>query len=794
MKHVIQKLLNRFKSERDYNAFCPQSRNPQNMPHSQSCSSFTEKCPSLTEKGRSLTEMLGVLAVIGVLTVASLVGYTYAINKFKTNDLIEELNRRSLALSAQILSAAVSLDQQEFGDKTRQGYVVRSFILNSDPSYFEINVMHIPTKVCKMLLGSGWNVPILIYANDKVYTNNDYVCGEADEASMRFIFSADLLGDGSPLLPCEGNDDCGKCETCTDNKCQNPKGYIYYYGQCVVGNPCGDEAVWDEEAQKCRCPSGQVFVRDRCELFVNCPAGAKWDDAMQMCVCTDPTMTYDELTKSCLPNTCKSGEWPTRFWGLRQWQSIPEWISKCCPLGQESAQYNENGQESAIGFCCKKGYISVREKEEAPDSSGTPNTYRTSFCVANYCPEDQPTSFYTGDIEVPICCPKGITAAARFGADQKEYRAGVCCPKGYTVYKNEYSYCVPETCPSDTPERITYMRTNGGGGRPFRDDVPICCPKDVTVAAKCNEAGVCVGGGQCCQPGSEVVNTNGTTRCSMQSCPASEHIVQYYVNYGLVNKCCPLDVKVAAVQDSDLVFYKEGVCCKPNEKRVDTGSGSFCSPAECSADKPVELHYKVESVLTLKCCPIGTKAAANYSSSGSGDVRGMCCAPDESSNLSSIWMGSICMKDTCPAGQNKLSFYLGTKDQGPAEYTRCCPENVTAAALYNSSGISNSRLQMGQCCAQGEQSYRGYKGSVCAPLSCGGSTRRMTLTVDGFSVPKCCPLSTKAVAMTSVQNVVNDAGVCCGPTEIVVNPTKSNSRCQACPVGLQPNDSGTKCI
>ena len=42
--------------------------------------------------GRSMVEMLGVLAIIGVLSVGAMSGYSNAMRKYKTNKLVSEYN------------------------------------------------------------------------------------------------------------------------------------------------------------------------------------------------------------------------------------------------------------------------------------------------------------------------------------------------------------------------------------------------------------------------------------------------------------------------------------------------------------------------------------------------------------------------------------------------------------------------------------------------------------------------------------------------------------------------------
>ena len=45
----------------------------------------------INESGRSMIEMLGVLAIIGVLSVGGIAGYTKAMNKYRTNKVIDQV-------------------------------------------------------------------------------------------------------------------------------------------------------------------------------------------------------------------------------------------------------------------------------------------------------------------------------------------------------------------------------------------------------------------------------------------------------------------------------------------------------------------------------------------------------------------------------------------------------------------------------------------------------------------------------------------------------------------------------
>ena len=59
------------------------------------------------EKGRSMVEMLGVLAVIGVLSVGGIMGYRFAMDKYRVNETLNELQIRVADLSRQMLNLYV---------------------------------------------------------------------------------------------------------------------------------------------------------------------------------------------------------------------------------------------------------------------------------------------------------------------------------------------------------------------------------------------------------------------------------------------------------------------------------------------------------------------------------------------------------------------------------------------------------------------------------------------------------------------------------------------------------------
>ena len=52
---------------------------------------MNKMCRTTIQDGRSMIEMLGVLAIIGVLSVGGIAGYSKAMMKFKINKTIDQM-------------------------------------------------------------------------------------------------------------------------------------------------------------------------------------------------------------------------------------------------------------------------------------------------------------------------------------------------------------------------------------------------------------------------------------------------------------------------------------------------------------------------------------------------------------------------------------------------------------------------------------------------------------------------------------------------------------------------------
>ena len=159
---------------------------------------------SRNERGRSMVEMLGVLAVMGVLSIGGVAGYRYAIDKMNANDIINEVRKRAVTASQQrILGQNISLT--EYGDNGRIKGLYDVAVTNDytgDKGFFALTVSNVPQRVCDEILKQDWAMPVAT-AVGGVVVDDDTTCAEG-ENEMLFAFANTL---DSSLVPGEGNED-----------------------------------------------------------------------------------------------------------------------------------------------------------------------------------------------------------------------------------------------------------------------------------------------------------------------------------------------------------------------------------------------------------------------------------------------------------------------------------------------------------------------------------------------------------------------------------------------------------
>ena len=213
----------------------------------------------ILQTGRSMIEMLGVLAIIGVLSIGGLLGYRRAVNNHQANQILDDVNRfafvilerSGLALDAEIGKG----DFVESGIYTLEGYQ------DIEPEQFSITVFDVPRGVCEALLSKAaveYAVRVKEHgSNDGPLYDSKHqdLCQNTNDIVLYF-------GDTSDL--CYPADVSAGETRCNDCRCD---------GYCVVDSVTGEDVC---------CPAGQKAANgvctagatgQPCTTNANCTAG-----------------------------------------------------------------------------------------------------------------------------------------------------------------------------------------------------------------------------------------------------------------------------------------------------------------------------------------------------------------------------------------------------------------------------------------------------------------------------------------------------------------------------------------
>jgi len=222
-----------------------------------------------SESGRSMVEMLGVLAIAGILTIGGIAGFNYAMDRAKANDILDGVNKRAVALSPLVLLGNDIADNAldaEFGTTIGDSGVA----LDADNTGFDLVVSGVPKTVCDHVLNNGLKMASEILlkgedGDDVVWAQgakSDHTCAETDNEIV-FAFNVSLDGTkGTAETGPTGNectDTCSGGATCVNGWCKCPSGSIWQpsdnsgNGECKTGltGDCTTNADCKEEGKYC---------------------------------------------------------------------------------------------------------------------------------------------------------------------------------------------------------------------------------------------------------------------------------------------------------------------------------------------------------------------------------------------------------------------------------------------------------------------------------------------------------------------------------------------------------------
>ena len=170
------------------------------------------------ESGRSMVEMLGTLAIIGVLSIGGIVGYSYGMDKYRANQTINDIMLMGVDMITQTSQKRGAPTLTEWGTKTTAGY---NFTVTSNPdnnTQYGIQITGVPSRVCQMV-GDALKTQATVYVGntERNDTTASDPCESSDENTMEFYFDTGVVEtDG-----CKTDTDCGDGRYCDMGLCFN---------------------------------------------------------------------------------------------------------------------------------------------------------------------------------------------------------------------------------------------------------------------------------------------------------------------------------------------------------------------------------------------------------------------------------------------------------------------------------------------------------------------------------------------------------------------------------------------
>ena len=388
------------------------------------------------ETGRSMVEILGVLAIMGVLSLTAVAGITYAMRRQAVVDTVDLINKSSAGIltsgflkedignkgnpsedllvslepiplnvytSNVILTSAA--EKIKYGDETFVG--PRASVFSAYPPAFSgcgfiLTVNNMQPAICEDVLAYDLEYDAVVWVDDKGQPDADGIFVDAidlDDAQKRKTF-CQSKGDKTLNVGFvfDKNSLNEKCSVRTCNACTKS-----YFGECVqttpgtCSGPNSNRKYYDLDHCECLCHDGDIH--NNCE----CPTGKpKWNDVDKKCEAC-PTSTPVWNGSSCA--ACPTG--------------TPKWNGLVCV----ECLTNTDCTDSSRPLCDAGTCVAC------PTSMPKWNTV-TKKCEA--CPTNTPVWNGTrGQCEV---CSSGIMCA------------GKCCAEGYSCKNNGCAPILNDQC------------------------------------------------------------------------------------------------------------------------------------------------------------------------------------------------------------------------------------------------------------------------------------------------------------------------------------------------------------
>lgn len=210
------------------------------------------------QSGRSMLEILAVIGLIALLSLAGIYGLRYAIAYYKADDLLDKGNLFAIMCSQQIQKNKTT-DCRESLDMLQ----IHGATATVGNGLFSLTVPQTQQLPCKILARQNW--PILWGLKNGTLTKGTDIDSSGgnctDDMDLTMIFTDDLMSAAQAAEKC-ADMSCTPPASCNKGFCICPGEKVYRNNQCQ----CEDPTMTGENCDIRRnCPEGQFS-----DYFGNC--------------------------------------------------------------------------------------------------------------------------------------------------------------------------------------------------------------------------------------------------------------------------------------------------------------------------------------------------------------------------------------------------------------------------------------------------------------------------------------------------------------------------------------------
>lgn len=319
-------------------------------------------------------------------------GYRYAMDKYRANDIVNEVNLRNRDTWNMYQTKDLPDELAEWADHTQTGFPIGVYPRSN--VIFDVQVDDVPSRVCKQVLNMNLVGPLFIWTPNgegkTIYngTNANEVCGEEDTtSSMVFTTTLESYGNteglrgdltderGQPMRYCVEDEDCRSCERC--------------------GEAYTCESVCSDDQPICMQKEGNAAKCVECELTSDCSIGQICDDTTYTCQPIQvecPEGTFRSKNGACVPcneptNIIIS---PEKFTapGIEDELTGEEMCNACATATTNKSNRNLEIDKEGTMYCSYTCTTGVSFQRNSVDSNGQRcrNCYseeRASVAIAN---------------------------------------------------------------------------------------------------------------------------------------------------------------------------------------------------------------------------------------------------------------------------------------------------------------------------------------------------------------------------------------------------------------------------